>query len=94
MCLMPVLRSQMDSCAQQLSELARFCNFNDVDALFNALESVIALCELNIDGSIVDPDDFKELSIAIAKDSINYSAPVTFPRSQIVNILSEINKHK
>lgn len=94
MCLMPVLRSQMDSCAQQLSELARFCNFNDVDALFNALESVIALCELNIDGSIVNPDDFKELSIAIAKDSINYSAPVTFPRSQIVNILSEINKHK
>lgn len=94
MCLMPVLRSQIDASAGQLSELAHFCGFNSVDALFNSLESLIALCDLDLDGSIVDPEDFKELSIDIAKDSVNYSAPMTFPRRQILSILSEINKQK
>lgn len=92
MCLMPVMRSQMEACAGQLSELARYCSFDSVDALFNALESVIVLCGLKLDVSVIVPEDFKALSIAIAKDSVNYSAPVTFPRRQIISILSEINK--
>lgn len=94
MCLIPVLRSQIDASAGQLSELAHFCGFNSVDALFNSLEALIALCDLDLDGSIVVPEDFKELSIAVAKDSVNYSAPMTFPRRQILSILSEINKQK
>ncbi|MBQ0087523.1 MAG: iron-containing alcohol dehydrogenase [Bacteroidales bacterium] len=94
MSLMPVMRSQMEKCIGQLSELAHFCNFDSIDALFRSLESVIALGDLELDGSIVVPEDFKELSVAIAKDSINYSAPMTFPRRQIMSILSEINKQK
>ena len=94
MCLMPVMRSQRESCTIQLSELAHFCNYDNVDALFRSLESVIALCDLKLDGSIINPGDFKDLSIAIAKDSVNYSAPLVFPRKQIISILSEINKQK
>ncbi|MBQ0096310.1 MAG: iron-containing alcohol dehydrogenase [Bacteroidales bacterium] len=94
MCLMPVMRSQMESCTEQMSELALYCHFDSVNSLFDALESVIAMCDLNIDGSIISPVDFRELSIAVAKDSVNYSAPMTFPRRQIINILSEINKQK
>ena len=94
MCLMPVMRSQTESCAGQLSELARFCNFDSVDALFQALESLIDLCGLDLNAAIVSPKDFRSLSVAIAKDSVNYSAPMTFPRRQIISILSEINKQK
>ncbi|MBQ0093379.1 MAG: iron-containing alcohol dehydrogenase [Bacteroidales bacterium] len=93
MCLLPVMRSQMESCSGQLSELARFCNFESVDALFQALESLIDLCGLDLNGAIIAPEDFRSLSVDIAKDSVNYSAPMTFPRSQIISILSEINKH-
>lgn len=94
MCLMPVMRSQTEACTRQLLELARFCGYDSVEALFESLDALIEMCDLEFDGSVVAPEDFKSLSIAIAKDSVNYSTPMTFPRSQIINILSEINKHK
>ena len=94
LCLMPVMRSQRESCTEQLSALANYCSLADADALFKSLESLIDGCGLIPDGSFVKPEDFDELSIAIAKDSINYSAPMTFGHKQIVSILSEINKKR
>ena len=90
MCLMPIMRSQKEDCKEHLTELARYCSFDSVDSLFEALNSLISNSDLKLDGSVIDPADFKELSVAIAKDSINYSAPVTFKRRQIISILSEI----
>ncbi len=90
MCLMPIMRSQRDACEGQLAELAHYCYFDGVDSLFNALEALISNSGLKLDGSVIDPADFKELSVAVAKDSINYSAPVAFKRRQIISILSEI----
>ena len=90
MCLMPIMRSQREACQEQLTALAHYCSFDGVDSLFEALESLISLCDLKPDAQTIDPADFKELSVAIAKDSINYSAPVAFKRSQIISILSEI----
>ena len=94
MCLMPVMRSQMESCAGRLLELAHFCGFDSADALLDSLESLIARCGLALDGSVIKPEDFKDLSVAISKDSINYSAPMTFTHAKIIGILSEINKIK
>ena len=90
MCLMPIMRSQREACQEQLTALAHYCSFDGVDSLFEALESLISLCDLELDAQTIDPADFKELSVAIAKDSINYSAPVAFKRSQIISILTEI----
>lgn len=92
LCLLPVLRFQRESCSQKLEALAQFCGLDGTDALLLSLESLIRQCGLSIDGSVVKPEDFKKLSTAIAKDSINYSAPTTLGRSHIMQILSEINK--
>lgn len=94
MCLMPVIRSQRDVCTEQLSELAHYCNYVDTEALFQSVDALIQLSGLRLDGSVINPDDYKELSVAIAKDSINYSAPTTFSRKRIIQILSEINNTK
>ena len=90
MCLLPIMRSQRESCEEQLTALAHYCSFRDVDSLFEALESLISQCGLKLDGTVLDPADFKDLSVVIAKDSINYSAPVAFKRRQIISILYEI----
>ena len=90
MCLLPIMRSQREACEGQLAELAHYCSFDGVDALFNALESLISHSGLKLDAQAIDPADFKELYMAIAKDSVNYSAPATFKREQIISILSEI----
>ena len=90
MCLMPIMRSQREACREQLTALAHYCSFRDVDSLFEALESLISQCGLKLDGTVLDPADFKDLSVVIAKDSINYSAPVAFKRRQIISILYEI----
>lgn len=94
LCLLPVMRSQRECCDAQLSSLAQYCGFDGVDALFEALEALMRQCDLHLDGSIVTPDDYNALSVAIAKDSINYSAPKTFGHKQIVQILSEISNTK
>lgn len=83
-----------DSYAGRLLELAHFCGFDSADALLDSLESLIARCGLALDGSVIKPEDFKDLSVAISKDSINYSAPMTFTHAKIIGILSEINKIK
>ena len=92
MCLLPVLRFQRCSCESKLSDLAHYCSLNGADALLGELEKLIGQCSLDIDGSVIRPEDCRELSAAIAWDSINYSAPVTLSRRQIVSILSEISK--
>ena len=92
MCLLPIMRSQRESCEEQLTALAHFCSFSGVDSLFDALDTLISRCDLKLDAQAIDPADFKALSVAIAKDSINYSAPVAFKRKQIICILSEIKK--
>lgn len=92
MCLLPVLRFQRCSCESKLSDLAHYCSLNGADALLGDLEKLIGQCSLDMDGSVIRPEDCRELSAAIAWDSINYSAPVTLSRRQIVSILSEISK--
>lgn len=92
MCLLPIMRSQRESCEEQLTALAHYCSFSGVDSLFDALDTLISRCDLKLDAQAIDPADFKALSVAIAKDSINYSAPVAFKRKQIICILSEIKK--
>lgn len=90
--LMPVLRAQKDHCSGQLEELAGYCSLDGAEALLNALETLAGLC--NPDGSAVKKEDFGRLATAIAKDSINYSAPMTFGRKRILRTLSEISKIK
>lgn len=91
MCILPVMRSQMDSCFKKLNELAEFCSFSNVEAMLDSLESLIKQCDLDLKGSVINTEDFNNLAIAIAKDSINYSAPMTFNHQQIIDILSEIS---
>lgn len=90
--LMPVVRFQRDTCYTNLHDLARYCSYEGVDQLLAALEALVQQCGLELDGSMITPDAFDELAVAVAKDSINYSAPMTFSHSQIVEILSEISK--
>ncbi len=92
LCLMPVLRAQQDSCRAQLARLAAHCGLPDAQALLEALENLLTLCDLRLDGSVVNPADYKALTRAIALDSINYSAPTVFSGRRIADTLDRIRQ--
>lgn len=90
--MLPVLRAQRETISEKMTVLAEYCGFTDGNAFMSALENLVEQCGLSLNGSVVNSKDYKALSVAIAKDSINYSAPMTFSRRQIIKTLSEISK--
>ncbi len=94
LCMMPVMRHQADKCRDKLEMLARYCSFENAGMFLDALESLIRQCGLSPDGSVVLAKDYGKLSVSIAKDSVNYSAPQTLSRREIISILTEISMIK
>ena len=96
LCLLPVMKAQRESCEARLAMIARHCAVTAqggireaADSLFEALESLIKLCDLPPFEGIPE-EDIAPLIKAINADSINYSAPVTFTDAQIKEILSTL----
>lgn len=95
--LMPVLKFQRQACMHKYAVTVRYCGIahahdsDDVaaDKLMQALEELVAKCELHI-AYPVKPEDYNELTRMIIKDSINYSPMITMSGEQIKQILISI----
>ena len=78
--------------------LARYCHLvddsaDDQEAANRFLETIrelIATCSLDQLEPPVKPSDYEELTRMIVKDSINYSAPMTFSDEDIVKVLERM----
>ena len=98
-CLIPVIEAQRDICAEKLAALAAYCGLTDsddeeaaVDALLNALRSLLKKCGLPSGCQKLDPADYTKLIGMIDADSINYSPSVTFTDREIRALLRQIRK--
>lgn len=104
LCMMPVLRHQQAACTRQLAALARYCGLagyagqvGDAEAarLFvDTLDTFIARLGLALDGSVVRQADYGRLAVGVARDSINYSSPVTLHHGEMIEIFNQISKIK
>lgn len=96
--LLPVLEYQKSACIGKYAMLARYCKIaddktNDNDAANLFLEAIVKLtaeCGMDQIVSPVKACDHEELTRMIAKDSINYSAPMTFSNLDIEQVLQSI----
>ena len=96
--LLPVLEYQMEVCMTKYAMLARYCHLvddsaDDQEAANRFLETIrelIVTCGLDQLEPPVKPSDYEELTRMIVKDSINYSAPMTFSDEDIVKVLERI----
>lgn len=78
MCLVPVFEAQKDFCPAE------------VNGWMERVEKLIWDSIPDLDGSIVQEKDFETIAHLVAVDSINYSAPTTFTKSEIIKILDDI----
>ena len=100
LCLLPIMKFQRNRCLERFAELAVYCHFADetdgiglaADKFLQALTKLIADCGFTIKGDFISPDDFNGLVNLIAKDSINYSAPVVLKNKEIKQLLKEISQ--
>ena len=96
--LLPVLEYQQEVCMTKYAMLARYCqlvndNATDQEAANRFLETLrelIVTCGLDKLALPVKPSDYEELTRMIIKDSINYSAPMTFSDEDIVKVLERV----
>lgn len=96
--MLPVLRYQMKACQRKYALLARYCqlaneNTTDHEAAEKFLQTIARLimeCGMDKLVSPVKPDDFEALIHMVAKDSINYSAPMTFSNEDIEQVLKMV----
>lgn len=98
LCLLPVMRRQVEACQERLFQLAVACGIATeqavpavaADAFLDSLRDLIGQCGLPLDGSVIQTADYPRLVRLIVRDSINYSAPVTFTTNDIRSLLDEI----
>ena len=98
--LLPVLEYQKDVCMTKYAMLARYCHLvddstDDQEAANRFLETIrelIVTCGLDQLALPVKPSDYEELTRMIVKDSINYSAPMTFSDEDIMKVLGRVSE--
>ena len=98
--LLPVLEYQQEVCMTKYAMLARYCHLvddstDDQEAANRFLETIrelIVTCGLDKLAPPVKPADYEELTRMIVKDSINYSAPMTFSDEDIVKVLGRVSE--
>ena len=96
--MMPVLEYQKEVCRARYAMLARYCQLADestgdaeaADRFLQAVAQLIHECGMDNLSAPIKEDDFEELTRMIAKDSINYSAPMTFSNEDIRKVLGEV----
>jgi len=96
--MMPVLEYQKEACIEKYAMLARYCQLADentdereaADKFLQAIAQLIVECGMDKIESPVQEADYKQLVRMIAKDSINYSAPMTYSNEDIEQVLKEV----
>lgn len=96
--MLPVLEYQMDACLRKYALMARYCGLADVhtedriaaERFLQAVKDLIVTCGLNTLPLPVKESDYEELTRMVAKDSINYSAPMTFSEEDIRRVLLRV----
>ena len=96
--MLPVLEYQMETCLRKYALMARYCGLADVhtedriaaERFLQAVKDLIVTCGLDTLPLPVKKSDYEELTRMIVKDSINYSAPMTFSEEDIVKVLGRI----
>ena len=96
--MMPVLEYQMETCLRKYALMARYCGLADVhtedriaaERFLQAVKDLIVSCGLDTLPLPVKESDYEELTRMVAKDSINYSAPMTFSEEDIVKVLGRM----
>ena len=100
--MMPVLKYQKEACRARYALLARYCQLADentgddeaADRFLQAVAQLIKDCGMDKLTAPIKESDFEELTRMIAKDSINYSAPMTFSNEDIRKVLEEVRSEK
>ena len=98
--LMPVLEYQKEACLPKYAMLARYCHLAEdtaddrtaADNFLQAVRKLIAICGLDTLALPVHKEDYEELTRMIVKDSINYSAQMTFSEDDIRKVLEEVTE--
>lgn len=93
--LLPVLEFQQSACREKMAALAVYCGLATedtetavaADSLLEALRALLELCDIR--PAALDIDEERLVGM-VAKDSINYSAPVTMSGRDIQNVLHKI----
>ena len=96
--MLPVLEYQMETCLRKYALMARYCGLADVhtedriaaERFLQAVKDLIVTCGLDTLPLPVKESDYEELTRMIVKDSINYSAPMTFGDEDIVKVLGRM----
>ncbi len=96
--MMPVLEYQKEVCRARYAMLARYCQLADestgdadaADRFLQAVAQLIHECGMANLSAPIKEGDFEELTHMIAKDSINYSSPMTFSNEDIRKVLEKL----
>ena len=96
--MMPVLEYQKEVCEAKYAMLSRYCRIADEstgdreasDRFLQSIAQLIRDCGMDTLPCPVKEEDFEELTHLIVKDSINYSAPMTFNNEDIRKVLGEV----
>lgn len=100
--LLPVLEYQRAACMAKYARIARHCHLagkTDDDRVaaeqfLRAIRDLVATCGLDTLPLPVKASDYEELTRMIAKDSINYSAPMTFSNEDIARVLERVTEER
>lgn len=98
--MLPVLEFQKETCLRKYALMARYCGLADVhtedrmaaERFLQAVKDLIVTCGLDTLPLPVKESDYEELTRMVAKDSINYSAPMTFSEEDIVKVLERVSE--
>lgn len=96
--MLPVLEYQKETCLRKYALMARYCGLADVhtedriaaERFLQAVNDLIVTCGLDTLPLPVKESDYEELTRMVAKDSINYSAPMTFSEEDIRRVLEQL----
>ncbi len=98
--MLPVLEYQKEVCLRKYALMARYCGLADVhtedriaaERFLQAVKDLIVTCGLDTLPLPVKESDYEELTRMVAKDSINYSAPMTFSEEDIMRVLEKVKE--
>ncbi|MDD6184554.1 MAG: iron-containing alcohol dehydrogenase [Bacteroidales bacterium] len=96
--MLPVLEYQKETCLRKYALMARYCGLADVhtddriaaERFLQAVKDLIVTCGLDTLPLPVKESDYEELTRMVAKDSINYSAPMTFSEEDIRRVMEQL----
>lgn len=98
--LLPVLEYQKAVCMAKYARIARYCQLAPdgtddrvaSEHFLRTVKQLIATCGLDTLPLPVKESDYEELTRMIVKDSINYSAPMTFSEEDIRRVLARVTE--